>query len=105
MEFSNLKPAEIGNAPAREPFGAGRAALRTLGKAPEVAEISEDVAQDNRPGAQDGLGYQTDWASAMLATGGPDVLACICEDVTRGDLLGSLSDGCLRLSRRLKVTG
>ncbi|NDW03333.1 FAD-dependent oxidoreductase [Jiella pacifica] len=80
--------AGLGGDAAVSGMRAGRAALRTLGKAPEVAEISEDVAQDNRPGAQDGLGYQTDWASAMLATGGPDVLACICEDVTRGDLLG-----------------
>ncbi len=67
---------------------AGRAALRSLGKVEDASSAAEDLARADRARTGGGLGYQLDWASAMLATGGEDVLACICEDVTRGDLLG-----------------
>ncbi|HSI40796.1 MAG TPA: FAD-dependent oxidoreductase [Xanthobacteraceae bacterium] len=61
---------------------AARGALASLGR-------PGDAAQDVQPAAAgpDALAYQLDWARALLATGGPDVLACICEDVTRGELL------------------
>lgn len=60
---------------------AGQAALRSLGR--PVEAMPAPVAA---PGA-DVLPYQLDWARALLATGGRDVLACTCEDVTRGELL------------------
>ncbi|MCE7026813.1 FAD-dependent oxidoreductase [Jiella avicenniae] len=69
---------------------AGRAALRSLGKAVEAAASDTEAHADaaGLPTGSGGLDYHFDWARAMLATGGEDVLACICEDVTRGDLLG-----------------
>ncbi|GLK86190.1 FAD-dependent oxidoreductase [Ancylobacter defluvii] len=60
---------------------AARAALRSLGR-PAEAELPRLV-----PPGPDALAYQLDWARALLSTGGPEVLACICEDVTRGELL------------------
>ena len=56
--------------------------LRSLGR-PVEEPLSPSTS---RPDVL-GLPYQLDWARAMLATGGPDVLACICEDVTRGELM------------------
>ncbi|MBP0617402.1 FAD-dependent oxidoreductase [Jiella mangrovi] len=67
---------------------AGRAALASLGKAVSATGADETVTQDAALKQPAGLAYQLDWARAMLATGGDDVLACICEGVTRGDLLG-----------------
>ena len=40
------------------------------------------------PAGPDRNGYRLDWMRKLLAVGTPDVLACQCEDVTRGDLLG-----------------
>ena len=66
---------------------AGQAALASLGKAAAEASWLDPAQTGDLPSGGD-LGYPLDWARAMLATGGADVLACICEDVTRGDLLG-----------------
>lgn len=66
---------------------AARAALASLGRPVDAAKadpIIDPVAPVPGP---DALAYQLDWARALLTTGGPDVLACICEDVTRGELL------------------
>lgn len=62
---------------------AAQAALASLGRpveagAGQAARLSSGL---------DALAYQLDWARALLATGGPEVLACLCEDVTRGELL------------------
>jgi thioredoxin reductase len=35
-----------------------------------------------------GLAYRMDWMRALLATGGEDVLACTCEEVTRREMFG-----------------
>lgn len=61
---------------------AAQAVLRSLGRPVDAAAQPETPP----PGAG-ALPYQLDWARAMLATGGADVLACTCEDVTRGELL------------------
>lgn len=61
---------------------AAQAVLRSLGRPVDAA-----VALNEPRSAVGGLPYQLDWARAMLATGGPDVLACTCEDVTRGELM------------------
>lgn len=61
---------------------AARAALRSLGHAVGT------VAPPPPPAGLDNLAYQMDWARALLVTGGTDVLACTCEDVTRAELLG-----------------
>lgn len=61
---------------------AARAALLSLGRPVEgPAEPAPHGAQDRQP-------YRLDWMRALLAVGSPDVLACQCEEVTRGDLLG-----------------
>lgn len=86
---------------------AGRAALASLGRATAiiatapapagVTAIAAGTGSDNictqpatsvRATADLPLAYQMDWARALLATGGTDVLACLCEDVTRAELLG-----------------
>jgi thioredoxin reductase len=36
--------------------------------------------------AEQALAYRMDWMRILLATGGQDVLACTCEDVTRADI-------------------
>lgn len=60
---------------------AARAALSSLGRSVE-APVPLAV-----PSGPDALAYQLDWARALLATGGPEVMACLCEEVTRGELL------------------
>ncbi|MBB3769580.1 thioredoxin reductase [Angulomicrobium tetraedrale] len=60
---------------------AARAALASLGR---PAEAPEAVF---RPVGPDALAYQLDWTRALLATGGPEVMVCLCEEVTRGELL------------------
>ena len=75
--------------------GSGRraalAALASLGRTSEALAEAPDISPapgDPAEPASAGLAYQLEWAQAMLATGGPDVLACLCEDVTRGEVLG-----------------
>jgi hypothetical protein len=76
--------AGLGGDAATGGRAAAAAALASLGK-PVDGDEAPPV-----PGSAvgfDALDYQVEWARAMLATGGPDVLACLCEDVTRGELL------------------
>ncbi|MFK8253072.1 FAD-dependent oxidoreductase [Ancylobacter terrae] len=73
----------LGGDAAAQGRAAARAALASLDLPVEAAGGDTLVV----PAGPDALAYQLDWARALLATGGPDVLACICEDVTRGDLL------------------
>ncbi|MBO0902741.1 FAD-dependent oxidoreductase [Jiella sonneratiae] len=80
--------AGLGSDAAASGRRAGQAALASLGKSTAGAGVVPDGAAADRPAAMNGLDYQLDFARAMLGTGGADVLACICEDVTRGDLLG-----------------
>lgn len=54
----------------------GRTSLGTVRAVGDCAGIDD-------PG---GLAYRMDWMRALLATGGADVPACICEDVSRRDL-------------------
>lgn len=60
---------------------AAQAALASLGKGARPEAVAEPAGEGNA------LAYQMDWARAMLDTGGEDVLACLCEDVTRGEVL------------------
>lgn len=73
--------AGLGADAAESGRAAADAVLRSLGR-----PVDAPPPLGSQPGGVD-LPYQLDWARAMLATGGADVLACICEDVTRGDLL------------------
>lgn len=55
---------------------AGQTSLAAISVAGECAGVDE-------PG---GLAYRMEWMRALLDTGGSDVLACTCEEVTRGDV-------------------
>jgi thioredoxin reductase len=64
----------------------GRAAARAAaallqGSAPPAETTQAANAPDTTP-------YRQAWMRAMLATGAPHTLACICEEVTRAELLG-----------------
>ncbi|WP_284947218.1 FAD-dependent oxidoreductase [Acidisoma cladoniae] len=62
---------------------AAHAALRSLGHdIPDVAPLTATPALPTDTDA-----YRMEWMRALMATGGLDVVACSCEDVTRGDLL------------------
>lgn len=61
---------------------AAHAALLSLGRATD-----DELAAGSSASVGEALAYQLDWARALLATGGTDVLACLCEEVTRGELL------------------
>lgn len=60
---------------------AAAAALHSLGRGDAPAPGAAPTGPDLMP-------RRLAWMSALLATGGPDVLVCQCEEVTRGDLLG-----------------
>ena len=64
---------------------AARSALASLGREPDAS--LDDAATPARAEGSDLLAYPMDWTRALLATGGPDVLACVCEEVTRQELL------------------
>lgn len=59
------------------------AALRSIGRVVEPSSAPPPSATGPVT-----LDYPLDWARALLATGGTDVLACLCEEVTRGELMG-----------------
>jgi thioredoxin reductase len=73
--------AGIGGDAAASGRAAAQAALRSLGH--EVAVTDAPVTMP----AEDTDAYRMDWMRALMATGGLDVNACTCEDVTRRDLL------------------
>ena len=60
---------------------AAQAALRSLGHEVEL------TAAPPPPPAEDTDAYRMDWMRALMTTGGLDVHACTCEEVTRRDLL------------------
>jgi thioredoxin reductase len=64
---------------------AARAAVRSLGRA---SPSPRGAAGQALPAAPRGEGNALDWMRALLATGGREVLACTCEEVTRAELLG-----------------
>ena len=72
----------LGGDAAASGRAAARAVLASLGRAAASADASAGPADG--PNA---LAYQLDWARAMLDTGGRDVVACLCEEVTRGEIL------------------
>ena len=49
---------------------------------------STDPGEAPTAAPQDRQEYRLDWMRAFIETGGPDVIACQCEDVTRAELLG-----------------
>jgi thioredoxin reductase len=69
-----------------EAAGAGQAVaaavLASLGRGTPSPDAVADVL------GPDIASYGLDWTRAMLATGGTEVLACLCEEVTRGEVLG-----------------
>ncbi|UOM35252.1 FAD-dependent oxidoreductase [Acuticoccus sp. I52.16.1] len=73
--------AGLGGDPEAEGVAAARAALASL------ARTAEPAATTLKPAGADALAYQLDWARALLDTGGREVMACLCEEVTRGELL------------------
>ena len=74
--------AGLGSDAAASGRAAARAALRSLGHA-----VEETAAPVVAPPAEDADAYRMDWMRALMATGGLDVNACTCEEVTRRDLL------------------
>ena len=74
--------AGLGGDAAAAGRAAAGAALRSLGRTVEAAPSPA------APVSADALSYQLDWARALLDTGGTEVLACTCEDVSRAELLG-----------------
>ena len=64
----------------------GRAAARAaLGLGLGLGLAAAPVAY---PAGADCHEYQRDWMRALVASGGLEVMACLCEEVTRADLLG-----------------
>jgi thioredoxin reductase len=64
------------------PAQVAQAAAAFLGQAaPAPAPLAVPPGPDTTP-------YRQAWMRAVLATGAPQSLACICEEVTRADLLG-----------------
>jgi len=65
---------------------AGLAAAASLGRRAEhLAASAHEVAAHAGPRVHD---YWRQWLRATLAAGGWDILACQCEEVTRGELVG-----------------
>lgn len=54
----------------------GATPVRGIAVAGDCAGIEDDP----------GFAYRMDWMRALLATGGTDILACTCEEVTRADI-------------------
>ena len=79
-DAAGLAPGSAGDASAAiaQGIAAARAALGAADDAPTPAPAP----------APDRNRYRVDWMRMLLAVGTPDVLACQCEGVTRGDLLG-----------------
>jgi len=73
--------AGLGGDAAASGRSAAQAALRSLGH-----EVEVTAAPLPSP-AEDTDAYRMDWMRALMATGGLDVNACTCEEVTRRDLL------------------
>ena len=61
---------------------AARDALRSMGRAVPPGAAPAAAAGPDRHA------YRLDWMRALLAVGSPEVPACQCEEVSRGDLLG-----------------
>jgi thioredoxin reductase len=64
-------------------LAAAHAALRSLGH--ELGDVP--LRARPAPAPTDVDAYRMEWMRALLVTGGPAVVACSCEEVTRGDLL------------------
>ena len=64
-------------------LAAARAVLRSLGQ--DVDTITPPAALPAIPADTDA--YRMEWMRALIETGGLDVAACTCEEVTRRDLL------------------
>jgi thioredoxin reductase len=73
--------AGLGTQAAASGRAAAQEALRSLGH-----EVEVTVAPVPTP-AEDTDAYRMDWMRALMATGGLEVNACTCEEVTRRDLL------------------
>ena len=65
---------------------AAKAALASLKAGSSADMVSQAPA--NTSNDDDRQAYRLDWMRALLAIGSPDTLACQCEEVTRGQLLG-----------------
>jgi thioredoxin reductase len=75
--------AGLGTDAAASGRAAAQAALSSLGHEVTVTEIPPPVAA--LPGDTDA--YRVEWMRALMTTGGLEVNACTCEEVTRRDLL------------------
>jgi thioredoxin reductase len=72
-----------GETAADQGRAAARQALRSLGRT-----VDESAPRSFTSGGADRHAYRLDWMRALLAVGDPGVLACQCEEVTRGELFG-----------------
>lgn len=73
-------------------LGGDAAASGRAAAAAALASLGYEGTAEPQPAASPGLpadtdAYRLDWMRALLATGGQDVVACTCEEVTRRDLL------------------
>ena len=75
--------AGLGQDAAPSGRAAAAAALASLGYAVEP----EAAPETSTPLSDDTDAYRMDWMRALMATGGKDVIACSCEEVSRRDLL------------------
>jgi thioredoxin reductase len=73
--------AGLTNAGAAEGQAAAQAAARWIAGKPAIETASAEPQSD-------AYGYRLDWMQALLKTGSSSVLACLCEEVTREELVG-----------------
>lgn len=72
---------------------AAAAVLASLGRpplaeAPDQRPATTGATADSRVSHDDQLPHRLAWMQALIASGGMDVLACPCEEVTRAELVG-----------------
>lgn len=68
-------------------LGADAAASGRAAALASLGYVAEAAPEARPPLAEDTDAYRMDWMRALIATGGQDVIACACEEVSRRDLL------------------
>ncbi|MEH3118206.1 MAG: FAD-dependent oxidoreductase [Methylorubrum populi] len=83
-DCAGLRSGPVADAAAAEDRArsVARAVMASLGRTVEPADVPSSTRDGDRHA------YRLDWMRALLACGDADVLACQCEEVTRGELFG-----------------
>ncbi len=88
QDENGLTPV-AGIAVAGDCAGLGGDAAAQGARAAKAVLLGAGYGRAIPPGVDDGsFSCRMDWMRLLLATGGADVLACTCEEVTRAELLG-----------------